>query len=200
MRRNEGKTHPIYAFLLLGCLIGLLLAIPFFPVKSNREVTLPRLNNIEGQYALFFFGFPGCADACPIALTALNQVYQRFQKERPEDSLSVVFIDLTPPVNPDDLEGSQEIMEAAANVYARSFNEQFQAIYLGPDEMTKAKYIFGLKFSPPDEFGTIQHKGWIYLLNKKDGVWWVRTVYTSGPPPVDQLLGDLEDLRMGKMN
>lgn len=179
----NSKIKTASGFLLIVTVITLILLIPLLPVKMDRAIDIATINNVESDYALLYFGYPGCDSACPITLSVFNQVYSNYPKDSLGKSLAVLFVDLLP-------NSSWE----KADQYAKSFNPEFTALALTSEEMSTATLQFGLKFGEPDIDGQLNHKGYTYLLHKQAGVWKIRLVFTDGPPEAAELIDHLKAL------
>ncbi len=96
------------AAVLLGALLGRMLATTSVPLQSGTWLPQPRLlpefhlqdlagadfslKSLRGHPTLLFFGFTNCPDVCPTTLATLTQV----QRSAPLPGAQVVFISIDP--------------------------------------------------------------------------------------------------------
>jgi len=179
----KSKIKTISGFLLIAVVIVFILLIPLLPVKMDRAIDIASINDVKSDYALLYFGYPGCDSACPITLSVFNQAYSDYPKDSLGKSLSVLFVDLLP-------NSSWE----KADQYVKGFNPDFTALALTSEEMSAATLQFGLKFGEPDIDGQLNHKGYTYLLHKQADIWKIRLVFTDGPPEAVELIDQLRAL------
>ena len=59
---------------LIGSMLGLLIALPWFPMASSGKTVQLEFLRSEPDQALLFFGFPGCGEICPIAMERLHAI------------------------------------------------------------------------------------------------------------------------------
>ena len=60
--------------MLIGAMLGLLIALPWFPMASSGKTVQLEFLQSEPDQALLFFGFPGCGEICPIAMERLHAI------------------------------------------------------------------------------------------------------------------------------
>ena len=183
----KGKNDDImnikkkaFGFSLIIISVLIILMLPLLPVKMNRVVDFPTLNKVEEDIAIVFFGYPGCNSACPIALATLSDVYNAYYPLMGKNPLTLLFVNLIP----------NATIESSEN-FVNEFNKNIGVLPLTDQEISKAKTVFGLKFSDIQEDGQLFHKGYTYLLEREDGIWRIRYVYVSGAPIRDEVYSDI---------
>ena len=48
--------RKLFGILLLAASVALFGVVPFFPMETNKEVDVPFLDTVDGDYMLLFFG------------------------------------------------------------------------------------------------------------------------------------------------
>ena len=183
---NKTKHPPAaVGFLLIALTVLMMLVMPLFPVKLDRQVDLASLNRIEAEHMLLYFGYPGCDSACPTTLTTLSQVYNSYTAKSDQAQLSIIFVNLIPTTT-----------LSASQAYASTFHPNIKAVQFDPTEMQQAKTLFHLKFTDLKPDGQLFHRGYTYLLGKdKDQQgeqrWRIKEVYTAGVPDSEVVLNKL---------
>ncbi len=170
--------------LLLAASVALFVAIPFFPMETNRKVDVPFLDTVDGRYMLLFFGFPGCSQVCPMVLGDLNAIYTDYGARYKKSALRVVFVNLMLEMDPD-----------VADIYSKAFNQDFRGFHPTEKQLEKFKRTFGLLFSQADETGQMSHQGFTYLLRKEAGAWRLVKVMLKFPLNREAVLRELDRQR-----
>ena len=102
--------------MLIGAMLGLLIALPWFPmVSSGKRIQLEFLKS-EPSHALLFFGFPGCGEICPIAMERLNVIKSKGGFPMP---IQVGLVNIAP-----------ELRAFAVSEYAKGFDLGFEGYHL----------------------------------------------------------------------
>jgi len=174
---NKKKAFGISLIIIS---VFIILLIPLVPVKMNRVVNFHTLNKIEEDIAIVFFGYPGCNSACPIALATLGDVYNTYSPLMKKNPLTILFVNLIP----------KATLESSLN-FVKGFNNNIAVLALTDKEMSKAQTVFGLKFSDIQEDGQLFHKGYTYLLKRKNDIWRIKYVYVNGTPIHDEIYNDI---------
>ena len=101
---------------LIGAMLGLLIALPWFPmVSSGKRIQLEFLKS-EPSHALLFFGFPGCGEICPITMERLNVIKSKGGLPMP---IQVGLVNIVP-----------ELRAFAVSEYAKGFDLGFEGYHL----------------------------------------------------------------------
>ena len=174
------KKRQVFGITLILLSILIIIAIPLLPVKMNRIVDFPTLNNVDEDIAILYFGFPGCNSICPIALATLSDIYNSYSPYMVKSPITILFVNLIP----------NATIESSRN-FVDTFNKNIIVLPLTRQEMSKAQNIFGLKFSDIQEDGQLFHKGYTYLMKRTDGVWRIKNVYVNGNTIHDEIYKDL---------
>lgn len=152
-------------------LIFFVLAIPYLPYDSKRQVSVSFLDDSAGDQAYVFFGFAGCADVCPTSLAILRNIMQ--QSKETGTVPQVAFVDIDKNSN-----------ASLAESYAGQFHPNFIGFY--PDHQQRKQLVadFGLNIKQKDS--NIQHSGRTFLLRKEAGKWWI--IKTFNPQSISEPL------------
>jgi cytochrome oxidase Cu insertion factor (SCO1/SenC/PrrC family) len=164
------KQILIGAALWLG-LITFVLAIPYLPYDSKRQVRALFLDDSAGEHAYVFFGFSACADVCPTSLALLRNIMQQAKESNVVPQ--VVFVDI-------DLNSNATLAEN----YAEQFHPNFVGFYPNQSQRTQLIADFGLNIRQKN--ANIQHSGRTFLLRKEAGKWWI--IKTFNPQSVSEPL------------
>lgn len=157
-------------------------------VDQEKQITTPFLADVQVDTMLVFLGYVGCTSTCPVTLATLRNVYSSYTSEYSEASLEVSFVGIPVP--------GQIALENEADLYAKFFHKDFRGYSLTGDVMNQTLQEFGAGFSPlltnPQE---LSHTGFIYLLQKENGIWILKHTYTDYPPKSGVILKDLQALK-----
>ncbi len=158
------------AAVLLGALLGRMLATTSVPLQSGTWLPQPRLlpefhlqdlagadfslKSLRGHPTLLFFGFTNCPDVCPTTLATLTQV----QRSAPLPGAQVVFISIDP----------ERDSAASLQVYLGAFSDRFigargDAAALAP--LLHALGAIAARENLPDGSYTMDHSATLYLLD-----------------------------------
>jgi len=158
---------------LWAILVGFVILVPQLPQPVNKKIDLPFFPAAESDKTLIFFGFSACQGVCPTTLSGLSRTLKKIElPQRP----AVYFIDI-------DENSSQEL----ASNYAKQFHPNFQGFHPSRLQLKQLKNSFGLNFGVVKN--EINHRGRTYLLERRDGNWWLIKVYN----PETYSLGALEE-------
>lgn len=153
-------------------------------IRSDTPVEIPFLQeHTQADIVILMFGYVGCADVCTPLLMHLQHFYHQKEFLPYRDSVDIVFVNLTPEVQP-------KQVEAFVNV----FEEDFKGVYLNTDEIKKIDRAFHLYYSRSWRDTTqINHSDYVYLLKRIDAKMW-RLVTMNLPHPLNQkqLLSDIK--------
>lgn len=155
-----------------GILIIVLIFIVFvgsWPIASNKPVTGSFLDTNGAPKALVFFGFPGCSEVCPLTLAAISQSINQLRIQP-----QVIFIDIDPNSSP-----------SLSQQYAQQFHPNFVGRHISTANSERMKAQFGLNISQHGEL--IKHQGKTYILEQRDGRWWVVKAYNPNSFSADTL-------------
>ena len=119
------------------------------PTHSSTVLNFERLNDLERDRAVLFFGFPQCGDICPTALAKLAQAQGDFVG---------LFVDIQPYSD-----------AAVANAYVKQFEQSFFAWAPNPAEYHRLRGIFPQEFPNTPYQG--QHQGRFYVVQRQQNQW-----------------------------
>jgi len=156
---------------LWALLAGFVILIPQLPQSVDKKIDLPFIPATESGKALIFFGFSACHGVCPTTLSGLSRTLNEID---PSQRPTVYFIDI-------DENSSQKL----ASRYAKQFHPNFQGFHPSLLQMKRLKSNFGLNFSVVNT--GINHRGRTYLLERRDGNWWLVKVYNPETYSLDTL-------------
>ena len=115
---------------LIGAMLGLLIALPWFPmVSSDKRIQLEFLKS-EPSHALLFFGFPGCGEICPIAMERLNLIKSNGGFPMP---IQVGLVNIAP-----------ELPAFAVSEYAKGFDPEYEGYHPSQEDLSALSEELGL--------------------------------------------------------
>ena len=139
---------------LIGAMLGLLIALPWFPmVSSGKRIQLEFLKS-EPSHALLFFGFPGCGEICPTAMERLSVIKSNGGFPMP---IQVGLVNIAP-----------ELLVFTISEYAKASDPEFEGYHLSQEDLSALSEEFGLSlpsanvalptnFSHPDALFLLEH-------------------------------------------
>ncbi len=144
-----------------------LFILPFIPLNSDKSLSENFFTQNRGQYMLLFFGFPGCHTICPPTLKKMGELYQVYQQNTTDNLLDITFINLLLTVD-----------KQTAIDYAKQFEQHF--ITYQPTEAQLAELTRQLGvYSYQTQAQTLEHSGYIYLLENVENQWIIRHIYPN---------------------
>ena len=115
---------------LIGAMLGLLIALPWFPmVSSGKRIQLEFLKS-EPSHALLFFGFPGCGEICPIAMERLNLIKSNGGFPMP---IQVELVNI-----------ATELPAFAVSEYAKGFDPEYEGYHPSQEDLFALSEELGL--------------------------------------------------------
>lgn len=176
-------------FIILLIVLPLLQALLFSQhtsgkIEVDQPLNAPYLKNSSKDLSLVFFGYVGCTKVCTPILHQLNGFYDspEFAPLKPFVGLS--FVNLMPEVMPDQ-----------PTAFAKSFNSDFEGIYLEQNELMGIDREFNLFFSKSLSNPTeIDHSDHIYLIERKNGIVILKYIYTTHPINKSLIIEDIKRL------
>ena len=171
------KYHMLKNILTAIAIVAIIILLPFISgyfsqqgyVKINREVKSVLFDKYDEKNLLLFFGYVGCADICSPRLQELSAIYDKLKKANIETK--VIFINITTLKD-----------HELADLFAKSFNKEFDGIYLEKQQLESIKKEFNVYSAPA--FGNtdeIDHTTFLYLLKKVDSRYFLNKIYTKVP-------------------
>ena len=154
MFENNHRRLWLGGTVLIGAMLGLLIALPWFPmVSSGKRVQLEFLKS-KPSHALLFFGFPGCGEICPIAMERLYAIKSNGGFPMP---IQVGLVNIAP-----------ELPEFVVSEYAKAFDLEFEGYHLSQEDLSIVSEELGLSlpsanaaiprnFSHPDALFLLEH-------------------------------------------
>lgn len=155
-------------------------------MSIEHSIEAPYLRSMEKDLTLVFFGYVGCVKVCTPILYQLDDLYDSREFAPIKPFVGVVFVNLMPEVQPDQ-----------PKAFAKSFNPDFDGIYLTQRELMGIDRDFSLFFSKSLADSTqIDHSDHIYLIEKeKNGIVILKNIYTAHPLNKDQIITDIKHYR-----
>lgn len=151
----------------------------------NRGIDAPYLETTKKEFTLVFFGYVGCTKVCTPILQQIGSFYtsKSFQPLKPY--VGVSFVNLMP-----------ELRSDQPNLFARSFNPDFEGIYLNQKELMKIDRSLHLFFSKSlSAQGEIDHSDHLYLIEReKSGIVVLKNIYTTHPINRSLIIKDIQKL------
>ena len=174
--------------------IILLIVLPFvqtlfFAQQSSGKITIdqpinaPYLATGKKDLSLVFFGYVGCAKVCTPILHQVDDLYDSPEFAPLKPFVGFYFVNLMPEVQPEQVPA-----------FAKSFNGDFEGIYLTQKELMGIDREFSLFFSKSLSDSTeIDHSDHIYLIKKeKSGIVVLKNIYTTHPLNQEQMITDIK--------
>jgi cytochrome oxidase Cu insertion factor (SCO1/SenC/PrrC family) len=156
--------------------------LPTFELKDPTGAVVKFPDVATGNYALVYFGFTSCTEACPLAATYIKSELKQLSKKTPTPNLYFVSVDP---------EGDTPTKVGA---WLKAFDPQWVGL-LGPmDALRRAAKPFGASFDKalPAHKATekVLHSSIVYLVNP-EGKW---SQYLRLPAKKGVLREAIEDL------
>lgn len=130
---------------------------------------------------LIFFGYVGCPDICIPALTQINKIYEKLDK----DDVSVYFVNLLATATP-----------SSVDDYVKIFNKDFKGIYINKFEINKVISKLDVLYRPSlTDKNVIDHSGYLHLFIKENEKYKQKYVYTSSPLDVEFISNDINKIK-----
>jgi len=188
---NKKIILAVIFFLFLVIAVPLLQSLFFTQQTSGKmvieqRIDAPYLQKSDKDFILVFFGYVGCVKVCTPVLHELSDFYESkgFAPIKPFVTFS--FINLIP-----ELESNQPEM------FAKSFNPEFNGIYLSQKELMTVDRQFALFFSKSlRDVEEIDHSDHLYLIERqKNGLLILKNIYTMHPLNKDIIIKDILELQ-----
>jgi protein SCO1/2 len=143
------------------------------------------LHDLEGRYALVFFGYTNCPDICPLSLAVLADALERLRAQAPDRVPAVVFVSVDPGRDSPD----------RIRAYLHGFDDEF--IGATADDATLAPLLDALsvtvhKDRQSDGSYNVTHNGTIYVLDAQ-GRW--TALFGGSSHDAETLVGDYLAIR-----
>jgi len=179
------KTKKIYLVILLLLfllLIPLLQSLIFSHQKEgvitiNKEITVDFIQS-DQKNILLYFGYVGCSDICTPFLENLSRLYESEEFKKLQAHTDIFFINLTPYIEP-----------SQADQFAKSFNKNFQGIYLTRKEVLSIDRNFKLFFSDDlSDTTKINHTDYLYHIQNTNNTKSLKNIYFTHPLSTQKLI------------
>lgn len=152
-------------------------------VVINKDLNKDLLYFIkdDNKYVLLYFGYVGCTTICEPSLTELSKLGNTLDK----NGIAFYFLNIKPSIDKDVVEN-----------YSKYFYKNFNGIYLNSDNLKKISDAFNLKYSNVliNDF-EINHTGYLYLIEKVEGGYILKNMYTNRPFDIENISKDLVQLQ-----
>lgn len=185
---NKKIVLAITLFIVLMIAVPLLLTLFFSQQTSsgkivvNSAIDAPYLDHTQKEYTLVFFGYVGCEKICTPILDQLNDFYKSKEFSPIKPYTGVSFVNLMPELTPEQ-----------PQIFARSFNPDFEGVYLTQKQLMGVDRSFSLFFSKSlMEAGEINHSDHLYLIYHKQGSEIIlKNIYSTHPMNRHQIINDI---------
>jgi len=174
MCRVKQIKRQVVGGLLLVLLIGFIVAVPTLPLISAKPVSASFLAPVKANKAVVFFGFRSCNKVCPITLSTLANVINRFQSDGLDTTEQtnlpqVIFVDIDSASDDD-----------SALKFAQQYHPSFIGLHVSMAQLDYFSAQFGLNIN--NQNGVLTHQGRSYLLTRVDNERWIliKTFNPSG--------------------
>ncbi len=154
-------------------------------IKIDRVIDAPYLNTPKKEITLLFFGYVGCTKVCTPILHQIAIFYASKQFEPLKPYVGVSFVNLMPELSPEQ-----------PQLFARSFNPDFEGVYINQKELMGVDRSFKLFFSKDlIEKSEINHSDHLYLMiREKSGIVVLKNIYTTHPINQSLIIEDIQKL------
>ena len=144
--------------------------------------------DLEGHYALVYFGYTYCPDVCPTSLSTMTQAIDRLAETAPEKAAAVLPVFITVDPERDSVE--------AMSTYAEHFHPRMMALTGTPEEIAaaaKAYRIYYQRVEEPDASDYLMdHSSVIYLMGP-DGSYLTHFTHVSTAEEIAEGLAERID-------
>lgn len=153
-----------------------------FTLHSSRNHNAS-LKDYQGKVVMMFFGYTSCPDTCPITLTLLKQVIEKFGKRA--DQVQTLFITVDP---------KRDTPEQMKN-YLSSFHPNFIGLTGTKKEILEVAEKYGSAYMKNPTIDSesnylMFHTGYVYLIDQSGQV---RAIYPK-ETEVNQIVNDIKGL------
>ena len=153
-----------------------------FTLYSSRNQNAS-LKDYQGKVVMMFFGYTYCPDKCPITLTLLKQVIDKFGKRA--DQVQTLFITVDP---------KRDTPEQMKN-YLSSFHPNFIGLTGTKKQILEVAEKYGSAFMKNPTIDSesnylMIHTGYVYLIDQSGKV---RAIYPK-ETKVNQIVNDIKGL------
>ena len=166
--------------MLIGSMLGLLIALPWFPMASSGKTVQLEFLRSEPDQALLFFGFPGCGEICPIAMERLHAIKSNGGFPVP---IQVGLVNI-----------AADLPAFIVSEYAHSFDPEFAGYHLDRRKLRSLAQDLGLNL-PATEGGistSFSHPDALFLLQHvEDESWRLKQIFSATRLTRQQLLKNL---------
>lgn len=148
--------------------------------QPDKVVELPFKVNNSKTKLIFFFGYVGCPEVCPVSLSAVGIA----TREVKDDNLQVIFF------------GLSDTTQTATDNFAKVFDKNFRGIKLKKNEQRKLIESFNVFWSPERKKikREASHSPYLYFLTKINNKWILKNVSTQYPPKKEDIIKLIENL------
>lgn len=182
--------------LAITLFVVLLVAVPFLQalffaqqtagkIIINQPITAPYLKETKKDLTLVFFGYVGCVRVCTPILHQLDDFYDSSSFAPLKPFVGVTFVNLMP-----------ELGMNQPQLFAESFNFQFEGVYLTQKELMGIDREFSVFFSKSlSKEGEIDHSDHLYLIEReKSGIVVLKNIYMTHPLNRGLIVSDIQKL------
>lgn len=145
---------------------------------SNKNVAVTE-NSFKGHWTFVYVGYTFCPDACPMAMTTLNQLHGALQKAKVTDPVNMMLVSVDP---------ERDTIEKL-NSYVTHFNPSFSAATGTPEDIYNfARQVSSIYVIPDDRSDPnyiVDHSSSVILIDPEAAV---HAIFT--PPQMTASLAD----------
>lgn len=152
-------------------------------IELKQEFTLEHILDAKEDIEFVFFGYVGCSDVCTPRLESFSSWYRNLDPNL-KDKCTLRFVNLSHLEDPD-----------LADLFIKTFNKNFKALYLKPNKLRAYTKPFSVYFSKSlsDNY-EIDHTAHLYLVKKDKNVKSIRYIYSRYPYDFETISKDLKGL------
>lgn len=157
-----------------------------FSSKSNGVITINKevqVNFIQSdkKHILLYFGYVGCANICTPFLSKLSLLYESDKFKILKGDTQVIFVNLNP-----------DTVASQVDMFAKTFNQNFNGIYIPRKEILSIDRNLGLFFSDSlTDKMEINHTDYLYLIDNQKNIKILKNIYFTHPLRSQQLIDDM---------
>lgn len=188
---NKRVVLAITFFIFLFIAVPIIQSLFFVHQTSgkivvNQPINAPYLRSNDKDFVLLFFGYVGCAKVCTPILHQLSDLYDSDEFTPVKSYVAFSFVNLMP-----ESESNQP------ELFAKSFNQKFEGVYLTQKELMGVDREFSLFFSKSLSDDTeMDHSDHLYLLQRqKNGALLLKNIYTTHPLKKEMIIKDILQLQ-----
>lgn len=174
---------------LIALLWGVIVLVPSLFAGSTGRISLdaPVATHLFDRYdapvLLVFFGYTGCADACPPRLQEIASIYERLGST----SVQPLFVSLI-----------KELDEGASERFAHGLHPAFHGITADALVLRTLRKEFDVYIAPSlTDAQVYDHTTFLYVLRREETGYHLRQIYTYVPFVPERIAAEIQTMMNG---